>query len=96
MRIDPTTPVIIGVGQSGDRIDTPDYQAWSSIDLGAAATRNALADTGVAIAPGVDFDTVNGGSFVRLSFAGAASDITTALQRLGPWLRTSGTSADRH
>ncbi|OBC16954.1 acetyl-CoA acetyltransferase [Gordonia sp. 852002-50816_SCH5313054-c] len=48
MRIDPTTPVVIGVGQSGDRIDTPDYQAWSSIDLGAAATRNALADTGVA------------------------------------------------
>ncbi|TQK29096.1 pyridoxal phosphate-dependent aminotransferase [Arthrobacter sp. SLBN-53] len=45
-----------------------------------------LADTGVAIAPGVDFDTVHGGSFVRLSFAGAASDITTALERMGPWL----------
>ncbi len=56
MRIDPTTPVIIGVGQSRDRIDTPDYQAWSSIDLGAAATRNALADTGVdaAVAEAID------------------------------------------
>jgi len=54
-----------------------------------------LADTGVAIAPGIDFDTVNGGSFVRLSFAGAPSDITTALERMGPWLRTSGTPADR-
>lgn len=54
-----------------------------------------LADTGVAIAPGVDFDTVNGGSFVRLSFAGAAADITAALQRMGPWLRTSGMPADR-
>ena len=47
-----------------------------------------LAETGVAIAPGVDFDTVNGGSFVRLSFAGPASDIDAALSRLGLWLRS--------
>ncbi|NIH97939.1 aspartate/methionine/tyrosine aminotransferase [Mycolicibacterium fluoranthenivorans] len=46
-----------------------------------------LADTGVAIAPGVDFDTVHGGSFVRLSFAGAAAEITEALTRMGSWLR---------
>ena len=58
MRIDPTTPVIIGVGQSGDRIDTPDYQAWSSIDLGASATRNALADTGVASAVADAIDVI--------------------------------------
>jgi len=45
-----------------------------------------LADTGLAIAPGIDFDTVHGGSFVRLSFAGPASDIDEALRRLGPWL----------
>ncbi|MBJ7401254.1 pyridoxal phosphate-dependent aminotransferase [Mycolicibacterium sp.] len=45
-----------------------------------------LAETGVAIAPGVDFDTVNGGSFVRLSFAGPTADIDAALSRLGPWL----------
>ncbi|MDV3128729.1 pyridoxal phosphate-dependent aminotransferase [Mycobacterium sp. 21AC1] len=45
-----------------------------------------LADTGVAIAPGVDFDTVRGGSFVRLSFAGPTSDIEEALRRIGPWL----------
>ena len=45
-----------------------------------------LSDTGVAIAPGVDFDTAHGGSYVRLSFAGAASDITEALTRMGPWL----------
>ena len=45
-----------------------------------------LADTGLAIAPGVDFDTVRGGSFVRLSFAGPAADIAEALRRLGPWL----------
>ncbi|ORB63339.1 pyridoxal phosphate-dependent aminotransferase [Mycolicibacterium tusciae] len=45
-----------------------------------------LADTGVAIAPGVDFDTVRGGSFVRLSFAGPESDIEEAVRRIGAWL----------
>jgi aspartate/methionine/tyrosine aminotransferase len=46
-----------------------------------------LADTGVAIAPGIDFDTVRGDSFVRLSFAGPQSDIEEALRRMQPWLK---------
>ena len=45
-----------------------------------------LAETGLAIAPGVDFDTVKGDSFVRLSFAGPTADIDEALRRLEPWL----------
>jgi aspartate/methionine/tyrosine aminotransferase len=45
-----------------------------------------LDDTGVAIAPGIDFDTVRGGSYVRLSFAGPTSDIEEALRRIGSWL----------
>lgn len=45
-----------------------------------------LADTGVAIAPGIDFDTVRGASYVRLSFAGPTSDIEEALRRIGPWV----------
>jgi aspartate/methionine/tyrosine aminotransferase len=45
-----------------------------------------LADTGVAIAPGIDFDTTRGGSFVRLSFAGPTSDIDEAVARIGSWL----------
>lgn len=45
-----------------------------------------LADTGVAIAPGIDFDTVRGGVFVRMSFAGPTGDIEEALRRIGPWL----------
>jgi aspartate/methionine/tyrosine aminotransferase len=45
-----------------------------------------LADTGVAIAPGVDFDTVRGGATVRLSFAGPTSDIEEAVERIGTWL----------
>ncbi len=47
-----------------------------------------LADTGVAIAPGIDFDTERGDSFVRLSFAGPQSDIAEALRRMEPWLKT--------
>lgn len=45
-----------------------------------------LADTGVAIAPGIDFDTARGNAFVRLSFAGPTSDIDEALERIGAWL----------
>lgn len=45
-----------------------------------------LADTGVAIAPGIDFDTVRGDAFVRLSFAGPTSDIDEAVARIGGWI----------
>jgi aspartate/methionine/tyrosine aminotransferase len=45
-----------------------------------------LEETGVAIAPGIDFDTTRGNSFVRLSFAGPTNDIEEAVRRLGPWL----------
>jgi aspartate/methionine/tyrosine aminotransferase len=45
-----------------------------------------LADTGVAMAPGIDFDTKAGGRFVRMSFAGSAEEITDALARLERWL----------
>lgn len=45
-----------------------------------------LSDTGVAIAPGIDFDTTHGNSFVRLSFAGPTGDIEEALRRIGSWI----------
>jgi aspartate/methionine/tyrosine aminotransferase len=48
--------------------------------------RRLLADTGVATAPGVDFDTEAGDRFVRLSFAGATDDVEEALERLETWL----------
>ncbi|MCX6399148.1 MAG: pyridoxal phosphate-dependent aminotransferase [Propionibacteriales bacterium] len=47
-----------------------------------AYARDLLARTGVAVATGIDFDTVDGGKFLRFSFAGATADITTALDRL--------------
>jgi aspartate/methionine/tyrosine aminotransferase len=46
-----------------------------------------LSETGVAITPGIDFDPVDGGRFVRFSFAGPSSDIDECLGRLGRWLR---------
>ena len=45
-----------------------------------------LADTGVAITPGNDFDAERGSRFVRLSFAGSAASIDAAIALLGPWL----------
>lgn len=47
-------------------------------------THDLLARTGVAMAPGIDFDTVDGGRFVRMSFAGPGADIEEALDRLAP------------
>jgi aspartate/methionine/tyrosine aminotransferase len=45
-----------------------------------------LAETGIATAPGIDFDTATGNRFVRLSFAGATADMEAALDRLEAWL----------
>lgn len=45
-----------------------------------------LADTGLALTPGVDFDTERGNTYVRLSFAGPTADIEEALRRLRGWL----------
>jgi aspartate/methionine/tyrosine aminotransferase len=61
-----------------------DVSEYSTDSLAFCA--KLLADTGVAIAPGVDFDTVHGGAYVRLSFAGPPTDMTEALRRMGPWL----------
>jgi aspartate/methionine/tyrosine aminotransferase len=48
--------------------------------------RRLLAGTGVAITPGLDFDPLHGGGWVRLSFAGATEDIAAAARRLAEWL----------
>jgi aspartate/methionine/tyrosine aminotransferase len=45
-----------------------------------------LADTGVATAPGIDFDTEAGNRYVRLSFAGSPNEVSAALDRLAAWL----------
>ncbi|WP_182346200.1 pyridoxal phosphate-dependent aminotransferase [Tomitella gaofuii] len=49
-----------------------------------------LRDTGVAVTPGVDFDTRRGGRTVRMSFAGAEDEIAEALHRMGRHLPGRG------
>ena len=46
MAINPSTPVIVGVGQFTERVDTPGFQRMSAVDLAAAAVRAALIDSG--------------------------------------------------
>jgi aspartate/methionine/tyrosine aminotransferase len=48
--------------------------------------RRMLAETGVAIAPGIDFDPERGHQFVRFSFAGPEVEMGQAAARLGAWL----------
>ena len=45
-----------------------------------------LAEAGVAVAPGLDFDRRRGGGYVRISFAGSQQDMREALSRLGRWV----------
>lgn len=44
-----------------------------------------LRDTGVATAPGIDFDPENGRRFIRFSFAVSTPLVEEAVRRIGPW-----------
>jgi acetyl-CoA C-acetyltransferase len=57
MSLDPRTPVIVGVGQTSERLGEPGYQRRSPVSLAADAARAALADTGadqVAVTSAID------------------------------------------
>ncbi|MDF1605259.1 pyridoxal phosphate-dependent aminotransferase [Nocardioides sp. YIM 152315] len=47
-----------------------------------AFAHDLLDRTGVALAPGIDFDTIDGPRFVRMSFAGPGAEVEQALERL--------------
>ncbi len=47
--------------------------------------RRVLAETGVAMTPGVDFDPERGNRFVRFSIAGATEEMTEAARLLRRW-----------
>lgn len=74
------------------RIAPPDgaFYIWADVSAftndSMAFCRRLLVDTGVAIAPGVDFDPVDGHRFVRLSFAVSETQAAEALDRLEAWL----------
>jgi len=61
-----------------------DVSRWTADSL--AWGRRVLDECGVAVAPGVDFDPVDGGSFIRMCFAGDGADIARALELFGAWL----------
>ena len=55
-------------------------------------SRRLLAEAGVAVAPGLDFDRRRGEDYVRISFAGSQQDMREALSRLDAWTTRNGLS----
>ena len=72
-------------------IAPPDGAFYIYADIGhltndsLAFCETLLRDTGVAAAPGIDFDPVDGGRFIRFSFAVSTPEVEEALRRLIPW-----------
>lgn len=72
------------------------FYIWADIghltDDSVAFCEQLLRDTGVATAPGVDFDPVEGRTHMRFSFAVSTPQIEDALARMRPWFsaRLSG------
>ncbi|GGZ03894.1 pyridoxal phosphate-dependent aminotransferase [Novosphingobium colocasiae] len=73
------------------RIAPPDgaFYIWADIghltDDSLDFCTRLLRDTGVATAPGIDFDPVNGHRFMRFSFAVSTGEVATAIERMIPW-----------
>ena len=72
-------------------IAPPDAAFYIYADIGhltddsLAFCERLLRDTGVATAPGVDFDPVDGRRFMRFSFAVSTAEVEEALRRITPW-----------
>ncbi len=73
------------------RIAPPDGAFYIYADIGhltndsLAFCERLLEDTGVATAPGVDFDPVDGHRFMRFSFAVSTDRVADAVERMAPW-----------
>ena len=52
--------------------------------------RRLLEETGVATAPGIDFDPVDGHRHIRISFAVSTDRVEEAIRRLVPWFAVQG------
>lgn len=72
-------------------IAPPDGAFYIWADIGhltndsLAFCERLLRDTGVATAPGVDFDPIDGRRFIRFSFAVSTAETREAIERLKPW-----------
>jgi len=70
------------------------FYIWASIahltDDSLAFCKALLRDTGVATAPGVDFDPVEGRHFIRFSFAVSTAQVEEAIERMAGWFAKAG------
>jgi aspartate/methionine/tyrosine aminotransferase len=56
-------------------------------DDSLAFAKQMLDEAGVAATPGIDFDPRNGRHFLRFCYAGVASEMHEAVERIGDWLK---------
>ena len=76
-----------------ERIAPPDGAFYIYADVGhltqdsLAFCERLLRDTGVATAPGIDFDPAEGHHFIRFSFAVSTPLIEDAIARMVPWFQ---------
>ena len=81
------------------QIAPPDGAFYIYADIGhltqdsLAFCKDLLRDTGVATAPGLDFDPVEGGHFIRFSFAVSTLEVEEAIGRLIPWFAAKKAAA---
>jgi aspartate/methionine/tyrosine aminotransferase len=79
-------------------IAPPDGAFYIYADIGhltndsLAFCERLLRETGVATAPGVDFDPIEGRRFIRFSFAVSTAEVEEALSRLKPWFAAQAPS----
>jgi aspartate/methionine/tyrosine aminotransferase len=85
--------LIAGLTNLGiDRLAPADGAFYVYADVGylthdsMSFCQRLLADTGLAIVPGIDFDPVDGNRFVRFSFAGTTEAVDEGIRRLAGWL----------
>ncbi|WP_437774905.1 pyridoxal phosphate-dependent aminotransferase [Sorangium sp. So ce1097] len=75
----------------GWKVAPPDGAFYLYADVGTddsvAWCERLLADTGVALTPGTDFDGEGGARYVRLSFAASVEEVDEAVTRIVAWQR---------
>lgn len=82
------------------KIAPPDgaFYIWADIghltDDSLSFCQQLLKETGVATAPGVDFDPVEGKHFIRFSFAVSTAEVEEALRRITPWFEARAAGAE--
>lgn len=82
-----------------EKIAPPDgaFYIWADVgrytDDSLAFCKQLLQDTGVATAPGIDFDPVEGRRFIRMSFAVSTPEIEQAIRLMVPWFQARAAKA---